>query len=76
MKASFCLSSSFCFSDRGMIENCMEPTCSVRMSPSDAALWRSSRMVAATVRDSEALVCRTLKTSADVTASSCSRQES
>lgn len=73
---SFCLSPSFCLSDRGIIDDLMHPTSSVRIPPSRTAVCRSSRMFSATTRDVCAFACKTLNTSSTVTEPSFSLHES
>lgn len=75
-KLSLRISSSFCPSLRGIIEDPIDPTASVRMSPLLAASCRSSRIFAATCLEVCAFDCKVLNTSAAVTAPVCGRHES
>ena len=69
-------SSTLCPSLRGIIENFIDPTSSVRISPLLAASCRSSRILAATRLEVSAFDCKVLNTSAAVTASVFGRHES
>ena len=76
MKASFFTSSSFAASERGMIEYFMEPISSERISPLSTAACRSETMSSVTRREVSAFVLSVLNTSAAVTGSLFSLQES